>query len=251
MKRLAVISAILCMLTAASARVGVAGSAADRMAPCRPETTNATGQIDRKIVEGWVSIGHEVRTFKPCDRNEVLWLVGQSPAMKEIVAAYRQALPDGKAYQPLFLVLAGELVDPPAEGFGAEYENAFLATRLVRVARGESCDHDTPVNDPHAPNIGKITFDLSKLDEQGLYGPPGGKRALSYEFCIPGTAENKTKVEKIDPAVTFISQSPGRIGCGDNEFLCIGSTHQKDFAKVLQQLAELPYVEHIDQSNFE
>jgi len=52
MKRLAVISAILCMLTAASARVGVAGSAADRMAPCRPETTNATGQIDRKIVEG-------------------------------------------------------------------------------------------------------------------------------------------------------------------------------------------------------
>ena len=52
MKRLTVISAILCMLAAASARVVDAGSAADRMAPCTPETTNATDQIEKKIVEG-------------------------------------------------------------------------------------------------------------------------------------------------------------------------------------------------------
>ena len=52
MKQLTVISAIHCMLAAAPARVVDAGSAADRMAPCMPETTNATDQIEKKIIEG-------------------------------------------------------------------------------------------------------------------------------------------------------------------------------------------------------
>ena len=106
-------------------------------------------------MDGWLTIGHEVRTFQPCGRSEALWLVGHSPAMQAIVTAYRQALPGGKAYQPLFVVLAGELVDPPADGFGADYEKAFLATQLVRVARGESCDYDNPAMEPQSPNIEK------------------------------------------------------------------------------------------------
>ena len=97
----------------------------------------------------------------------------------------------------------------------------------------------------------KITFDISKLDESGLYGPPGGKRALSYEFCIPDMVQNRTEVKRIDPTVKFFAESPGRIGCGESENLCIGSTHQKDFRGVLQRLAELTYVQRIDESFFE
>jgi hypothetical protein len=58
-------------------------------------------------------------------------------------------------------------------------------------------------------------------------------------------------VKTIDPTVKFFAQSPGRIGCGKDENLCIGSTHQKDFRKILQRLAELMYVQRIDQSFFE
>ncbi|MBT8364346.1 MAG: hypothetical protein KJP23_06530 [Deltaproteobacteria bacterium] len=97
----------------------------------------------------------------------------------------------------------------------------------------------------------KITFDISKLDEYGLYGPPGGKRALSYEFCILDTVQNRTEVKRIDPTVKFFAESPGRIGCGKSESLCTGSTHQKDFRRVLQRLAELTYVQRIDESFFE
>jgi hypothetical protein len=97
----------------------------------------------------------------------------------------------------------------------------------------------------------KITFDVSRLDESGLYGPPGGKRALSYEFCIPDTVQNRAEVNRIDPTVKFFSQSPGRIGCGESENLCIGSTHQKDYRGVLQRLTELRYVQRIDESFFE
>ena len=97
----------------------------------------------------------------------------------------------------------------------------------------------------------KITFDISKLDESGLYGPPDAKRALSYELCIPDTVQNRTEVKRIDPTVKFFAQSPGRIGCKEHENLCIGSTHQKNFRGVLQRLVELAYVQRIDQSFFE
>ena len=203
------------------------------------------------IIEGWVTIGHEVRSFEPCDWKGVLWLMGQSPAIEELMTAYRRVLPDEKNYRPVIMVLAGKLVKPPTEGFGADYEAAFLATQFVRVAPGEDCkcdvfDAETPIRAGQ-----KITFDMSTLDEDGLFGPPGGKRALAYEFCIPDTVRNRTEVERIDSTVEFFAESPGRIGCGKDESLCIGTTHQQDFATILRRLAELTYVQRIDQSFFE
>ena len=97
----------------------------------------------------------------------------------------------------------------------------------------------------------KITFDLSRQDDDGLFGATDAKRALAYEFCIPDTVQNRTEVKRIDPTVKFFAESPGRIGCGEYENLCIGSTHQKDFRGVLQRLAELTYVQRIDESFFE
>ena len=35
-------------------------------------------------------------------------------------------------------------------------------------------------------DMGKIRFDLDKLDTQGMYGQPDGLLALSYEFCNSG-----------------------------------------------------------------
>ena len=97
----------------------------------------------------------------------------------------------------------------------------------------------------------KVTFDMSRLDKNGLYGPPNGKRALSYEFCVPNTEEHKAEVKRIDSTIQFIPGSPGRIGCDRNECLCIGSTHQKDFKRVLQNLAGLEYVKFINECFFE
>jgi hypothetical protein len=102
-----------------------------------------------------------------------------------------------------------------------------------------------------AIGLQKVTFDFSRLDDDGLYGAADGKRALSYEFCIPDTEQNRTEVKRIDPTVKFFAESPGRIGCKEHENLCIGSTHQKDFRGVLQRLVELTYVQRIDESFFE
>ena len=97
----------------------------------------------------------------------------------------------------------------------------------------------------------KVTFEMARLDKDGLYGPPNGKRALSYEFCILNTEEYKAEVKKIDSTVQFMIGSPGRIGCDKNDCLCIGSTHQEDFRRVLKNLADLEYVKLINECFFE
>jgi len=211
-----------------------------------------TPQYDlEQILEGWVTIGHEVRSFEPCEQKQALWLNGDAPALKEIMHAYSQALPQAAPYQKLLMLLGGERTPPPAEGFGAEYEAGFRATRLVQVTLKGNCTGEV-FNFGASEKYGrKITFDLDRLDASGLIGTEKSKRALAYEFCIPATILCKNEVQPIDPTLQVIPGSPGRIGCGSNESLCVGSTFQPNYKRVLQQLADLTYIQRIDQSYFE
>jgi hypothetical protein len=94
----------------------------------------------------------------------------------------------------------------------------------------------------------KIAFDLEALDADGLVGPTGGKRALDYEFCIP--ADRADEVRAIDPSIR-IQQAPGRSGCGRDQRLCIGTTHQPNHRAILQRLAALDYVTRISECFYE
>lgn len=96
----------------------------------------------------------------------------------------------------------------------------------------------------------KIRFDLSALNAVGLYGPPDGLRALSYEFCIPDRPDSLAEVRGIDASVRA-QRARGRIGCLDGELLCVGNTHQRGYREVLVALAKLPYVARIEQAFFE
>lgn len=95
-----------------------------------------------------------------------------------------------------------------------------------------------------------IRFDLSVLGESGLYGPSDGLRALHYEFCIPDRSDAVNQVRRIDASVRF-QRAAGRIGCSKTQLLCIGSTHQPGYRRVLANLADLPYVARIEQAFFE
>jgi hypothetical protein len=97
----------------------------------------------------------------------------------------------------------------------------------------------------------KINFDTSGINSEGLQGPSGGQVSVSYEFCIPGTPQAMSEVQSVDPTAQCRMGSRGRIGCTPSQALCIGSTHQADWAKVLNDLAALPYIERIDRSYFE
>ena len=96
-----------------------------------------------------------------------------------------------------------------------------------------------------------IAFDLTRLDAAGLQGPPDGLRALDYEFCIPQGRGFRDQVAAIDPSARFQSGSRGRIGCGPDQVLVLGNTHQDDYREVLLGLARLPYVKRIAEAFFE
>gem|GEM_PF-2160892 len=228
-------------------------------------TNNTLVELDplgegEQMLAGWVTIGHEVRSFQPCSQKRPLWLQGNAPALNGIMSAYRQTFSNSQPYRPRLMMLRGYMADPPPDGFGMDYEEAFVATHVVRVSpdghcrdakRLEYASMEHQEGEPHIETNRKITFDLSSLDQQGLYGPPNGKYALSYEFCIPDSESHKLEVTRIDPTLQCTAGSPGRIGCGPGTNLCLGSTHQQDFKEVLHHLAELPYVIQIDQSLFE
>jgi hypothetical protein len=92
----------------------------------------------------------------------------------------------------------------------------------------------------------KITFDLSRISDAGLVGPPNGLRSLSYEFCIPAHDQTLAEVRAIDPTLQF-SRSPGRIHCQRDQYLVIGETHRPNWRSILTQLAQLDYVQRIDE----
>lgn len=96
-----------------------------------------------------------------------------------------------------------------------------------------------------------LGIDLARLDDDGLTGPPDGRRALDYEFCIPGAARYREEVARIDPSARFFPGSRGRIGCRSHEVLVLGNTHQPGFSAILLSLARLPYVTRIEEAFFE
>jgi hypothetical protein len=101
------------------------------------------------------------------------------------------------------------------------------------------------------PAADKLEFDPARLDDQGLYGPRDGKRSLDYEYCIPVGAAYRAEVSGIDPSARFQESSPGRVGCGVDQVLVFGNTHQPGFRQVLSGLLALKYVERIAPAWFE
>ena len=99
--------------------------------------------------------------------------------------------------------------------------------------------------------VRKIEFDVSKLDAEGLRGPPGGKVSVDYEFAIPDTDECKARVKAADPSVRFMPGARGRVGARPGQCLCVGSTHQPNFRPILEALAALPCVERIIECHWE
>lgn len=95
----------------------------------------------------------------------------------------------------------------------------------------------------------KMNFEFSKLDKKGLVKNRG--TSLAYEFCIPNKEECLDKIKAIDESIAIYKSSTGRIGCGKNEILCIGETANRDYKKILTELASLEYVKSINESFFE
>jgi len=128
--------------------------------------------------------------------------------------------------------------------FGAKYHACMNRVRLLVIMTLLcACQPKKPPENPDAWK--KIKLDFKQLDAEGLAGPPKGKVVVNYEFCIPADEKHWRQVRKIDPTAQK-NAGKGRAGCKDTQWLVIGNTHQKNYQRVLFQLASLPYVERIE-----
>ncbi|MDF1551690.1 MAG: Gmad2 immunoglobulin-like domain-containing protein [Deferrisomatales bacterium] len=103
------------------------------------------------VREGWLTIGREARSFSPCGEKKTLRVSGEAPVLAELRDACRRALPDTGPYTPLFAVVAGRYGARPGDGFGAQYDGSFLATRLVRVWPRGNCRSEHVVLEEPTP----------------------------------------------------------------------------------------------------
>ena len=122
---------------------------------------------------------------------------------------------------------------------------------MVVVSCSSSLQASSIVKPEFIANTDKIEFDITKLNQQGLYGPADGLRSLSYEFCIPAEEHFVSTILIIDPEIKIYPQSPGRIGCTQAEYLCMGDTYNKPYQKNFNDLAKLSFIKRIIQSVFE
>jgi hypothetical protein len=135
------------------------------------------------------------------------------------------------------------LVIDQATGAAYAFAEPTLVVALIRQ----------PVDPPQAIRADperfgyKIRLDLAAFDDAGLTGPPDGRRAGAYAFCIPALAEEEAVVRALDPTIGVQRGARGPMGCAiPDEVLCIGSTQQPAFREVLHSLAALPYVSSIE-----
>lgn len=234
------------------------------------------GTLAGAEMSGLLVLGHEVRSLKLCGDARVFWVQMPAALRQQLDTEYRRLAT--RPYEAVYVELEGEYGAHPASGFAADYDGtievrAIHEVRSVSRDGAEACGAGQPVVTPgpaaaeeaairvfvcdeqttHTVHTAepRIRFDLDRLDAGGLQGSPDGLRALHYEYCIPDRADAIREVAATDPTLQIQRGSPGRVGCGEGELLCLGHTHQLDHREVLERLACLPFVAEIHEAFFE
>ncbi|MCC6459959.1 MAG: hypothetical protein IT260_05795 [Saprospiraceae bacterium] len=111
------------------------------------------------------------------------------------------------------------------------------------------CQRKTQPEDPNTWK--KVDINFKRIGPDGYAGPSDGKVVVNYEFCLPAVEKYWKKVRQIDRTAEKMAGAAGRSGCGPSEWLIIGSTGQANYQRVLFELAALPYVRRIQETNWE
>ena len=96
--------------------------------------------------------------------------------------------------------------------------------------------------------LSKIEFDYTTIDQDGL---DRGDVAVEYEFCIPQDDNHFKEVLVIEENTKVMKSSKGRIGCMDQQWLCMVSTHHPQWQERLYAIASLSYVDKIIRTYYE
>ena len=92
---------------------------------------SAEAASSSSVVRGFLVLGHEVRSIKPCDEDRELWVI----PIAEVTIAY-EAL-SREPYAPVFVEVEGVLGEAPDVGFGADFVGQLTVSDFRRAAPAE------------------------------------------------------------------------------------------------------------------
>jgi putative lipoprotein len=92
-----------------------------------------------QLLRGLLVLGHEVRSFKPCDSEQDLWVMDETGG--DLARIYEDLT--SAVYQELYTVLSGEIGPPPSDGFGVDYAGSIRVVALSHAApESHACNED-------------------------------------------------------------------------------------------------------------
>ena len=94
------------------------------------------------VWQGAYRWGHEVNSFCPCGSDKCYW-VRTSDQLQQQLRSYVQQH-TSKPYQPVYLLMRGQLLDQPGEGFAQDYEALISIDALIALGSGLPRDCHTP-----------------------------------------------------------------------------------------------------------
>ena len=90
-----------------------------------------------KTLEGQLTLGHEVRTFKPCGSDKTFWVSDKTGKLKEF---YSKLTVGKKPYTPIFIEIEVKDKGKAKEGFPAEYESVYEVVNVLKARNISSKD---------------------------------------------------------------------------------------------------------------
>jgi hypothetical protein len=92
-----------------------------------------------KTLQGQLTLGHEVRTFKPCGSDKTFWVSDKTGKLKEL---YAKLTVGKKPYTPVFTEI--EVIDKgkAKEGFPAGHESVYEVVNVLKARNisGKDCE---------------------------------------------------------------------------------------------------------------
>jgi hypothetical protein len=92
-----------------------------------------------KTLEGQLSLGNEVRTFKPCGSDKTFWVSDKTGKLKEF---YSKLTIGEKPYTQIFTEIEVKDKGKAKEGFPAEYESVYEVVNVLKARNisGKDCE---------------------------------------------------------------------------------------------------------------
>ncbi len=135
---------------------------------------------------GHLVLGHEVRSFTPCEKKVEYWVYDKTGG--DLWKVYKELT--HQPYQPIYVEVLGRLGLPPSDGFGADYDQQVTVRELRRAGlETRGCAED--LKDILFRASGNEPFWNVQISESNIVFSVMGKPQLTFPHAHPELSDGR------------------------------------------------------------